>query len=65
MSLIIVVVTEMLVGVKYGLGVRVQNVQITANVSDLFATIIIGLIGVLLNKIFIFFDRKFILWKSS
>lgn len=66
LSLIIVVVTEMLVGAKYGLGVRVQNVQITANIPDLFATIIvIGLIGVLLNKILIFLDKKFVFWKTN
>jgi ABC-type nitrate/sulfonate/bicarbonate transport system permease component len=66
LSLIIIVVTEMLVGAKYGLGVRVQNVQITANIPDLFTTIIIiGLIGVFLNKILIFADRKFIFWKTN
>lgn len=65
LSLIIIVVTEMLVGAKYGLGVRVQNVQITANIPDLFATIIIiGFIGVLLNKILISIDKKFVFWKS-
>lgn len=66
LSLIIIVVTEMLVGAKYGLGVRVQNVQITANIPDLFTTIIIiGLIGVLLNKILIWIDRKFVFWKTN
>ena len=66
LSLIIVVVTEMLVGAKYGLGVRVQNVQITANIPDLFATIIIiGFIGVLLNKILISIDKKFVFWKTN
>ena len=64
LSIIIIVVTEMLVGAKYGLGSRVQNVQITANIPDLFATIIIiGIIGVLLNKIFVWLDKKFVFWK--
>ena len=66
LSLIIVVVTEMLVGARYGLGTRVQNVQITANIPDLFTTIIIiGLVGVLLNKILISLDRKFVFWKTN
>lgn len=66
LSLIIIVVTEMLVGAKYGLGSRVQNVQITANIPDLFATIvIIGAIGVLLNKGLIWLDNKLVFWKSS
>lgn len=66
LSIIIIIVTEMLVGAKYGLGVRVQNVQITSDIPDLFATIIIiGLIGVLLNKILIWIDKKLVFWKTS
>ena len=65
LSIIVVIVTEMLVGAKYGLGTRVQNVQITNNIPDLFATIIIiGLIGILLNSAFIWFDKKFVFWRS-
>lgn len=61
LSVIIIIVTEMLVGSKYGLGVRVQNVQITSNIPDLFVTIIIiGFIGVILNKIAIWLDRRFV-----
>ena len=63
---IIVIVTEMLVGSQFGLGVRVQNVQITSNIPDLFATIIIiGLIGVVLNKILIYLENKYVFWKSN
>lgn len=54
----------MLVGVRSGLGARVQQVQITSNIPDLFTTIIIiGIIGILLNKLLIFFDKKLIYWK--
>lgn len=61
---IIVIVTEMLVGARYGLGTRVQSVQITSNIPDLFATtIIIGFLGLLLNIIFIFLEKKFVYWK--
>jgi len=64
--IIIVIVTEMLVGAQYGLGIRVQSVQITSNIPDLFATtIIIGILGVILNKVFIVFEEKYISWKSS
>ena len=63
---IIVIVTEMLVGAQYGLGTRVQSVQITSNIPDLFATIIIiGILGVLLNSIFILLENKKISWKSN
>ncbi|GBD96612.1 MAG TPA: ABC transporter permease subunit [Nitrospirae bacterium] len=66
LSIIIIVVTEMLVGAQYGLGTRVQNVQITSNIPDLFVTIIIiGLIGVLFNKTLICLDKKLVFWKSN
>lgn len=66
LSVIIIVVTEMLVGAQHGLGTRVQNVQITSNIPDLFVTIIIiGLIGVILNKILIWLDKKLVFWKSN
>ena len=64
LSVIIIIVTEMLVGSKYGLGVRVQNVQITSNIPDLFVTIIvIGMIGFLFNKFAIWLDKKLVFWK--
>ena len=66
LSIIIIIVTEMLVGSKFGLGTRVQNVQITSNIPDLFATIIvIGLIGVLFNKLLIWLDKKYVFWKAN
>lgn len=66
LSIIIIIVTEMLVGSKFGLGTRVQNVQITSNIPDLFATIIIiGLIGVLFNKLLIWLDKKYVFWKTN
>ena len=64
--IIIVIVTEMLVGAQYGLGTRVQSVQITSNIPDLFTTtIIIGILGVILNKVFIFLEKKYVSWKSN
>jgi len=66
LSIIIIIVTEMLVGSKFGLGTRVQNVQITSNIPDLFATIIIiGLIGVLFNKLLIWLDKNYVFWKTN
>ena len=62
--IIIVIVTEMLVGARYGLGTRVQAVQITSNIPDLFATIIIiGIIGIIFNKFFAFLEKKYVFWK--
>lgn len=65
LSIIIIIVTEMLVGSKYGLGVRVQGVQVTSNIPDLFTTIIvIGLLGVVINKTAGFLEKKYIFWKG-
>jgi len=62
--IIIIIVTEMLVWAKYWLWTRVQNVQITSNIPDLFATIIIiWLLWVWLNRILIFIEEKMIYWK--
>ena len=59
-----IVVTEMLVGGKNGLGARVQQVQITSNIPDLFVTIIlIGILGIFLNKLLMYSDKKFVSWK--
>ncbi len=64
LSIIIIIVTEMLVGSRFGLGTRVQNVQITGNIPDLFATIIIiGIIGVLTNAVLVRAERKYVFWK--
>jgi NitT/TauT family transport system permease protein len=66
LSVIIIVVTEMLMGAQYGLGTRVQNVQITSNIPDLFTTIIIiGLTGILLNKVLVWLNEKIVFWKSD
>lgn len=65
-SVIIIIVTEMLVSPKFGLGSRVQSVQIFANIPDLFFTIIIiGLIGVGLNYVIERLDSKIVFWKTG
>lgn len=64
LCLIIIIVTEMLVGDSYGLWTRAQNVQITSNIPDLFVTIIIiWLIWVLCNKGLLLLEQKVIFWK--
>lgn len=65
LTIIIIIVTEMIVGGTHGLGVRIQNVQITNNIPDLYATIlIIGILGVFINKVLITIDKKVVFWKS-
>ena len=65
-SVIITIVTEMLVGPKFGLGARVQSVQLFSNIPDLFFTIIvIGLVGVGLNHLIEWLNRKVVFWKTD
>lgn len=62
-SLIIVVVIEMLVSTKYGLGRRVVDYHLTYEISSMYAVIIlIGIIGYSINKIYIVFENKKIHW---
>jgi len=64
LALIVIVVTEMLMGGQNGLGARVQQVQITSNIPDLFCTIIIiGFVGVILNKMFNWLEKRLVFWK--
>lgn len=66
LSLIVIVVTEMLIGDVHGLGTRIQNVQITSNIPDLFVSIIcVGIIGIVLNKGIAILERRLIFWKDD
>lgn len=66
LSLVIIIVTEMLVGSKYGLGNRIQQVQIINNIPDLFASILIlGIFGLLLNRIAARIERVVLFWRED
>lgn len=63
---IIIIVTEMLIGPESGLGARVQSVQITSNIPDLYFTIIlIGLIGTIINYLFEKLEEISIYWQTE
>jgi NitT/TauT family transport system permease protein len=65
MAIIIGIVTEMLVGVKYGLGSRVIYAQTAYATSELYFTIIlIGLIGFVINKLLILLENRIVHWKQ-
>jgi len=65
-AIVIIVVTEMLVGPTFGLGARVQSVQLSSNIPDLFFTVvIIGLMGVGLNHLIEWLEHKIIFWKKT
>jgi NitT/TauT family transport system permease protein len=66
LSVIIVVVTEMLVGAKYGLGVRAAAAQSTSATPTLYAAmLVVGLIGLVLNVLLVGLERRIGRWKYA
>lgn len=64
-GLIVVVVSEMFIGRRYGLGARVYKAHETYLITDVYAlTIIIGLIGYILNKLLLLLEKHLIHWKN-
>jgi NitT/TauT family transport system permease protein len=64
MAIIIAVVTEMLVGAKFGLGGRVISAQIAYDTPDLYCTIIVvGLAGLAINKLCSVIQNHVVHWE--
>ena len=63
MALVIVIVAEMFIGSTDGLGQRVINAQMIFNMPEMYATIFAaGVLGYVLNLIFILIERRFVHW---
>jgi len=63
LSLIIVVVTEMLIGTSMGLGHRIYEAQLIYNSVEMFAAIILtGCLGAGLNLILDFVEKRHLHW---
>ncbi len=66
MSLVVIVATEMFIGTTTGLGRRIIDAQITYEIPTMYATILLtGIIGYLLNLLFIFAEKKFLHWSGK
>lgn len=66
LSLIVIVVTEMFIGTKYGLGQLIYESYISFNTVDLYAyLIIIGLLGYIVNKSASKLEAKLIHWSDK
>ncbi len=62
-SLVIVVISEMVIGPKYGLGIRLLESQQTFKVGNLYAIMVVtGMMGFVLNKAILYFERDIIHW---
>jgi NitT/TauT family transport system permease protein len=66
MSLVIIIVTEMFIGTTSGLGRRIIDSQITYEIPTMYAIILLtGIIGYLLNLLFLAVEKKFLHWNGK
>ena len=66
LSLVIVVVTEMFIGTNFGLGHRIIDAQLVYRIPEMYAVILItGILGFLINKGFIFAEKRIVHWKGK
>lgn len=62
-SLIMVIVSEMFIGAELGLGRRIVDFHLTYDTGKMYAVIILtGIIGHVLNHLYLFFESKKIHW---
>lgn len=65
-SLVIIILTEMLVSPRFGLGAKIFLMQQTYKIPEMYALIlIIGCIGYILNKCVVTLERKVIHWTRN
>lgn len=65
-NLIIIIVTEMLIGTHFGLGYIIQVEQLMYNIPEMYSYIIVaGILGFLLNKLIIVIEKKYLFWVST
>lgn len=65
-ALIVVVVTEMFLGTISGLGHRIIEDQMVYRIPEMYASIIVtGLLGYIVNKVFVFAERRIVHWSGK
>lgn len=62
-SLVVVVVSEMVMGSKFGLGQKIFDFYLTYETAKLYAILLVtGLLGYLLNRVIVLFEKRMIHW---
>lgn len=62
-ALVIVIVAEMFIGSTDGLGQRIMNAQTIFDMPDMYASIFAaGLLGYVMNLVFLVVERRFVHW---
>lgn len=65
MALVIVIVAEMFIGSENGLGHRIIDAQQVLNVKSMYAAILsAGILGYLLNLLFLLMERRIVHWSG-
>ena len=65
MALVVVVIAEMFIGSNNGLGHVIINAQQVLNVRLMYAGILAtGILGYLLNVLFLFAERRIVHWSG-
>jgi ABC-type nitrate/sulfonate/bicarbonate transport system permease component len=65
-ALVIVIVAEMFIGTEQGLGKRIIDAQQILNVKDMYASILItGILGYILNILFLMVEKRFVHWNGK
>lgn len=66
LSLVVIIVTEMFIGTSVGLGRKIIDAQITYEIPTMYAVILLaGILGYLLNAIFIVIEKRFLHWSGK
>lgn len=65
LSLVVIIVTEMFIGTPIGLGRKIIDSQLTYEIKTMYAVILLtGILGYLLNSIFLFIETRFLHWSG-
>lgn len=66
LSLVIIIVTEMFIGTTSGLGRKIIDSQITYEIPSMYATVLLtGIVGYLLNLLFLTVEKRFLHWSGK
>jgi NitT/TauT family transport system permease protein len=66
LSLVLVVVSEMFIGTRIGLGKKIQDAQVLNHIAEMYGLIFItGMLGYCMNKGFVLFERRVIHWEGK
>jgi NitT/TauT family transport system permease protein len=64
-ALIYVIVTEMFLGTTQGLGYRIYNANLTYEIPDMYASILLtGLLGYCVNQGLLLLENRLVLWRT-